>query len=396
LPTFDYDIVRAHEIKPHRMRVPMNSVVDGNTSLTVGKPLNSMMTRLGVIVVDLKLIISPTGDVVSATTQSSKGGIVELATLPKLDAIVRQWKYVPFVKDGTPVTAEIKDNLVIEIAERMPSLHVPPPVLRPDSNVTITLRRSACFGSCPEYTVTIGTDGIVFDGRSYVVAPGKYSGAVDPSAVRKLAEKFVAADFYSMDHAYASMMVDASSRTISIEIDGKKKQVLDGGGPTGMPSIITDLEDEADAFALTDRWVEGSDGLVSSLKSEGYDFQTFDAQVMLKRTAENSQTATVRELLEAGVPLQPLPAPPKQPGRDYTIFDRNNPMNREVPGWLTSAYKDPETLQVLIHAGASKEDQRDKDQALTLATNKGILDSVRALTDYGADPNMNPTQSKQH
>jgi ankyrin repeat protein len=132
----------------------------------------------------------------------------------------------------------------------------------------------------------------------------------------------------------------------------------------------------------------GGDGLVPALRAEGYDFQTFDAQIMLKRAAENSQAATVRELLEAGVPLQPLPAPPKQPGKDYRIL-WNNPEN---PGWLASAYKDPETLQVLIHAGASKSDQRDKQEALTDAARKGIMDSVRALIDYGADPNSDPAQ----
>ena len=37
-PTFGYDVVQAHEIKPHRMRVPMNDVVDGSASLPVGRP----------------------------------------------------------------------------------------------------------------------------------------------------------------------------------------------------------------------------------------------------------------------------------------------------------------------------------------------------------------------
>jgi hypothetical protein len=192
-PTFDYDIVRAHEIKPHKTRVSMNSVVDGNTGLTVGRPLSSGITTLpGVIVVDLDLIISPTGDVASATTPSTRGETVDLATVPKVDAIVRQWKYVPFTKNGKPVTAEIKESLTIQTYESMPSFRVPPPVLRPDSKVTITLRRTSCFGFCPVYTVTIGTDGIVFDGQRYIVAPEKHSETIDPDEVRKLAERFVA------------------------------------------------------------------------------------------------------------------------------------------------------------------------------------------------------------
>src|ERR1039458_5281844 len=228
----------------------MNSVVDGNTGLTVGRPLSSGITTLpGVIVVDLDLIISPTGDVASATTPSTRGETVDLATVPKLDAIVRQWKYVPFTKNGKPVTAEIKESLTIQTDESMPSFRVPPPVLRPDSKVTITLRRTLCFGTCPEYTVTIGTDGIVFEGQRYVVAPGKHSEAIDPNEVRKLAQKYVAADFYSMNNQYAEAMMDIPTYTVSIEIDGTKKQVQDyGGRAVGMPVMITELEENAYSF----------------------------------------------------------------------------------------------------------------------------------------------------
>jgi hypothetical protein len=384
-PIFGYDIVQAHEIKPHRMRVPMNRVVDGSTRLTVGQNF------IGVTSVALKLIISPTGDVMSATTRSTKGEVVDLATLPRLDAIVRQWKYVPFMKEGKAVTAQITTALAIEPPERMPSALRPAPLLRPDSNVTITLRRSACFGSCPEYTVAISTAGIVFDGVKFVVAPGEHRETVSPDAVRKLAGKYVAADFYSMDNVYAAGMIDVASDVISIEIDGKKKEVRDTlGSRAGMPEVILDLEEAADAFARTNRWVNGGEGLVSALQAERYNFQTYDAQIMLKRSAENSQAATVRELLEAGVPLQPLPMPTEQPGRDYKVFDRHHPMNHEVPGWLDASYKDPETLQALIDAGASKEDQRDKNDALTDAAASGLLDSVRVLIAYGANPSSKP------
>ena len=114
----------------------------------------------------------------------------------------------------------------------------------------------------------------------------------------------MAADFYSMDNQHSELVSDIPTYTLSIEIDGKGKQVGDyGGRGAGMPVAITDLEDEADAFARTDRWVDGSDGLVAALRAEKYDFKSFDAQIMLKRAAENSRAAAVRELLEAGVGL---------------------------------------------------------------------------------------------
>src|SRR6516162_7030772 len=65
---------------------------------------------------------------------------------------------------------------------------------------------------------------------------------------------------------------------------------------------------------LLQRWIDGSDGLVQSLQEEKFNFQTFEAQVMLKEAASRGRAETVRGFLEAGVPLEPIPAPkPKEP-----------------------------------------------------------------------------------
>src|SRR5437764_1487845 len=103
---------------------------------------------------------------------------------------------------GNPVTAEVEEYLDLVPPERFPKKHVPPPTVRPDSRVLISLTRSGCYGSCPSYTVTVGTEGIAFEGDSYVVAKGKHSVAADAKEVRQLAKRFIAADFYSMESIY--------------------------------------------------------------------------------------------------------------------------------------------------------------------------------------------------
>ncbi len=83
----------------------------------------------------------------------------------------------------------------------------------------------------------------------------------------------------------------------------------------GMPAVVTELEEAVDELAQTERWIKGSSGLVVSLQDEAYNFKTFDAQVMLKEAATRGETARVRALLEAGVPLLPIAAPkPKAAG----------------------------------------------------------------------------------
>jgi hypothetical protein len=55
-------------------------------------------------------------------------------------------------------------------------------------------------------------------------------------------------------------------------------------------------------------------------------------------------------------------------------------------GWLNAASRYPAALQMLIDAGASKDDQSDKDWALARAAGWGELGAVRTLIAYGANP----------
>jgi hypothetical protein len=266
----------------------------------------------------LTLTVSPIGDV----TDTDAGGDPEaLKFWPQLEGEVYRWKFTPFEKNGKAVTAEVEEYIDLVPPERLPKVHIVAPTLRADSKVTISLERSGCYGTCPSYSVEVSTDGILFDGGGYVVARGEHRDTVDADAVRKFAKSFVAADFYSMDSRYTASVTDCPTFVLSMVIDGHPKKVIDYmGSRVGMPAAITALEEEVDSLARTQRWIEGSEGLVMVLKAEKFNFKTFDAQVMLKESAANGQAATIREFLEAGVPLKPLPAPKP---KDETIGQRS-------------------------------------------------------------------------
>lgn len=360
-PHFDYDIARAHEIKPHRRSVHLKGVGAGFNQL------------------HLTLTVSPEGDVLDA---HAGGDDKTLKFWPQLEDEVRSWKFAPFEENGNAVTAEIEEYIDLVPPERFPKKHVSAPIVRSNSKVTIALDRTGCYGTCPSYTVNVSTNGIVFEGGSYVVATGRHTGTVSAKAVRRLAKEFAVADFYSMDTSYRAGVTDCPTYGLSISIDGHKKELEDYMGSwVGMPEVITELEEKVDTFARTDRWIEGTEGLVQALQREKFEVKTYEAQVMLKEAATRGQTATVQELLKAGVPLKPLPAPkPKEP---YQVAPFEN------VGWLNAASGHFETLKALMDADASENDQDDKDLALAGASRSGNLESVRALIAYGANPNAN-------
>lgn len=213
-----------------------------------------------------------------------------------------------------------------------------------------------------------------------MVASGRHTDAMDPNKVRNLAKEFVTSDLYSMDTTYRANVTDSPTYILSISIDGHKKEVDDYVGCwVGMPEVITNLEDKVDTVARTQRWIDGSDGLVQALQTEKFNFESLGAQDILRDAAANGQTATVRQLLKAGVPLKPLPLPKGQAANAAPSW---------VPdGWLTAAGSHPNTLQALMDANASEYDQKDKDLALVNAARSGNVTAAKELIAYGANPN---------
>jgi ankyrin repeat protein len=347
------------EITPHRHNIPSEGA------------------RVGFKQLRLALTVSPSGDVLDAR---AFGESETLRFWPQVQDEVRHWKFIPFKKNGEAVTVEVEEYINFVPPERLPKTHLAAPAIGPNSEVTITLERSGCFGSCPSYSVTATTIGIVFEGNSFVVAPGKHTDRVASEDVTRLARKFVAADFYSMDASYSAPVTDMPGYRPSLTIDGHPKEVHDYVGAwVGMPAAINELEDDVDALARTQQWIEGGDGLVRALQAEKFDFRTFRAQVMLKEAAGRGKAATVREFLAAGVPLTPRLA--QKPGEPYLA----TPI--QALGWLNAASGHLEVLRILIDAAASKNDQNDKDLALAGAAGSGNIEAARALIAYGANPN---------
>jgi Domain of unknown function (DUF6438) len=212
---------------------------------------------------------------------------------------VYQWKFTSFKAGGKPVTATVDERVDLRPPERLPTTHVPPPVITKDSKVSITLLQWTCDGLCPLHSVMLSTDGIVFEGFN-VAALGRHTDKMDNDAVIALAKRLVAADFYSMEDDYRCRGWDLSS-SLSITIDGHTKRVRDYQGQwVGMPSVIVEVEDEVDAVAHTERWIEAGNGLVAALRAEKFNFASYDAQVILYEAAARGQTTTVRECWQLG------------------------------------------------------------------------------------------------
>jgi hypothetical protein len=73
-------------------------------------------------------------------------------------AAARKWKFRPQSFDGKPIQAVGEITIELDPPEIPPDTSVPFPTAAPE-DIEVTLERSACYGTCPDYRVTIKGNG---------------------------------------------------------------------------------------------------------------------------------------------------------------------------------------------------------------------------------------------
>jgi hypothetical protein len=180
-----------------------------------------------------------------------------------------------------------------------------PAIVRWDT-LKITLDRTFCYGTCPDYTVEIHGDGTVFyTGDMYVAVPGRHKTHIPVSSVRTLFEKFEAARFFATFDQYLGGGTDGPTYTVTIAFDDQRKVLEDYGGRSRwghMPPEITELEHAIDAAANVQIWVKGEGDVVTALTAEHWDFDanSDENSKMLKAAKLRGDTALVNKLTENG------------------------------------------------------------------------------------------------
>jgi hypothetical protein len=127
----------------------------------------------------------------------------------------------------------------------------------PLASVRIKLERTACFGTCPVYSVELRGDGaVVYQGYNFVAVCGRQKYRIPPADVAKLVETARQMDFWSLDRQYRSRVTDNPTQFVSLTIGGQTKVVEDYVGESvGMPPAVTALEVAIDRAAGIDRWI---------------------------------------------------------------------------------------------------------------------------------------------
>jgi ankyrin repeat protein len=196
----------------------------------------------------------------------------------------------------------------------------------PDVNrdeLVISLQRTACFGSCPDYKVTITGDGRVvfqttpfldhddvanlhraFSAESGVRVPGTHQTTIEPQVIDDLLAQFEQSRFFSLRDEYRATVTDNPTYVVTIDTGNGQKSVVDYvGKEAGMPESVTALQDAIDAAAGTERWIEGTPQVIPLLQKEGADFTGILGLELMDAAAERNDMGTMQRLKDLGAPV---------------------------------------------------------------------------------------------
>lgn len=191
------------------------------------------------------------------------------------------------------------------------------------NKLEISLQRTACFGSCPDYKVTIAGNGRVvfettpflnrddvanvhraFSTESGVRVPGTHHTTIEPQAIDQLLAQFEQARFFSLRDEYRAEVTDNPTYVVTIDTGNGQKTVVDYvGKEAGMPESVTAIQDAIDAAAGTDRWIKGTPQVIPLLQKEGADFASILGVELMDAAAERDDVVTMQRLKDLGAPV---------------------------------------------------------------------------------------------
>ncbi len=123
----------------------------------------------------------------------------------------------------------------------------------------IFLKRTACYGHCPVYSLKISANGQVnYSGEIFVGVEGQKSWQLDAQAVKELNDLIKKYDYFNIKEQMITMMSTDSPGCIT-EIrmkDGRKRKIKNDYGCNQWPLKLKAFENRIDQIVNSAQYVE--------------------------------------------------------------------------------------------------------------------------------------------
>lgn len=121
----------------------------------------------------------------------------------------------------------------------------------------LSLKREACYGTCPVYSVHVNGNGaVVWTGERWVQQTGTLKASVSLAAVKRLQQAVQAANFFAFKDEYLAMPVtDLPYATLEVRQGMQRKTVRYYLGDPNVPPALLNLAKQADLELGTAAWI---------------------------------------------------------------------------------------------------------------------------------------------
>ena len=134
-----------------------------------------------------------------------------------------------------------------------------------DNDTVVKLKRTACYGSCPVYTVSVKANGVVeYEGHEYVAFKGFQTASLPKESVEQIEKELIKVKFLKMKShldsgSWGCFISATDSSHIIIEgiVKNKKKAVSTYiGCESKQVDEVISLANYIDQVAGTSKWVK--------------------------------------------------------------------------------------------------------------------------------------------
>lgn len=174
------------------------------------------------------------------------------------------------------------------------------PALAQESPYTrIFMERTACYGTCPVYSVELRENGsVTYTGTQYVRVSGTRRWTVDAQAVQSLARDMARAGFFDWKDEYTAPVMDLPTTYVTLTAGGRTKKIKDH---LGAPPALKEIEARIDAVSGARGYVAIDAAAVRDMVAKGWRPTGGDAVRWLQIALSSGDAETVRALLAAGM-----------------------------------------------------------------------------------------------
>ncbi len=123
--------------------------------------------------------------------------------------------------------------------------------------IFITMERTPCFGKCPAYKLTIFNTGKVnYEGFDFAPKQGKYHANINKEQIDELKNNIKLINLFNLKDKYDYSITDIPSCILYVQLDGKKKKILDR---YGAPKELRDFENLIDSMIDPQKLIKNED-----------------------------------------------------------------------------------------------------------------------------------------